>query len=122
MLSWQGLVATAVGLLFRLQGLHQPSDGLGSYLSCLALTNKPGLECMCVDIPLFTLAWPSVSWYRLAIRAPLATPTSHVMSSPPIQSSHSPFAAPVQASQSADDGWERARGFTASKALSSVLK
>lgn len=33
-------------LWFQSQGLHQLLDhGLGSYLPCLALTNKPGLEC-----------------------------------------------------------------------------
>jgi hypothetical protein len=45
MLSWQGLVGTTRGLFFRFQGHQQPSVGLGSYLPCLALTNRPGLEC-----------------------------------------------------------------------------
>jgi hypothetical protein len=31
---------TITGLLFRFQGLYQPSDSIGSYLLCLALTNK----------------------------------------------------------------------------------
>lgn len=32
--------------MFQFQGLHQLLDGLGWYLPCLALTKKPGQECI----------------------------------------------------------------------------
>lgn len=54
-LPWRGLVGTTrglqyrfQGLLFRLHGRHQPFEGLGSYLPCIALANKPVLDCMAV--------------------------------------------------------------------------
>lgn len=46
-LSWQGLVGVNIGLLVRFQDPHQPLDGFGSYVACLALTSKPWLECIC---------------------------------------------------------------------------